>query len=263
MINSTQEFYDNLAENYQLIAKDWDSAVLSQGEVLHSLITKHFIRTTGVKILDCSCGIGTQAIGLALKGYKVHATDLSPKAVEKAKSQAKRLKADLTFGVADFRTLDRDVEENFDVVISCDNSLPHLLTDDELKVSSSNIFQKLKPGGLFLASIRDYDELLKSKPTGMIPRRIQDETGERIYTQAWTWIHDKNEYEVELFLILKSASGWVTHSYKSQYRALQRDELSSFLSKAGFNSIEWHSPEESGYYQPVVSAVRPKGKSEL
>jgi hypothetical protein len=46
---------------------------------------------------------------------------------------------ELTFGVADFRTLARDVDGTFDVVISCDNSLPHLLTDDDLHAAARNI----------------------------------------------------------------------------------------------------------------------------
>lgn len=36
-----------------------------------------------IKLLDCSCGIGTQAIGLALVVYNVTATDLSEKAIKR------------------------------------------------------------------------------------------------------------------------------------------------------------------------------------
>jgi hypothetical protein len=90
----------------------------------------------------------------------------------------------------------------------------------------------------------------------MVPRRIQDEIGERIYTQAWTWAEGKNEYEVELFLMLKSDLGWNTHSYKTQYRALRRSELSKFMSESGFTNIAWIMPEASGYYQPVVIGTK-------
>src|SRR5438270_7700 len=133
MSGSTLEFYDNLAENYHLIAKDWDNAVRCQGKTLQALIQKHLPDAAHLKILDCSCGIGTHAIGLALLGFDVHATDLSPKAIERAKAESARLGARVSFGIADFRSLDHDVDGQFDVVISCDNSLPHLLTNPELE----------------------------------------------------------------------------------------------------------------------------------
>ena len=53
-----------------------------------------------MSVLDCLFGIGIRAIGLALLGYNVHTTDLSPKAVSRAEGETKRLEADLTFGVA-------------------------------------------------------------------------------------------------------------------------------------------------------------------
>ena len=36
------------------------------------------------EVLDCSCGIGTQAIGLALRGHRVTGTDLSFRAAARA-----------------------------------------------------------------------------------------------------------------------------------------------------------------------------------
>jgi tRNA/tmRNA/rRNA uracil-C5-methylase (TrmA/RlmC/RlmD family) len=35
-------------------------------------------------VLDCACGIGTQALGLALRGHRVVGTDVSARAVVRA-----------------------------------------------------------------------------------------------------------------------------------------------------------------------------------
>ena len=83
-------------------------------------------------VLDCSCGIGTQAIGLALHGHRVHATDLSPVSVDCARRESIEFGVDITFGVADFRKLDETISDTFDAVISCDNSFAHCLNDDDL-----------------------------------------------------------------------------------------------------------------------------------
>jgi methylase of polypeptide subunit release factors len=47
--------------------------------------------------LDCACGINTQAIGLAMRGGTVHATDLSPAAIARAGREAASFGAALTF----------------------------------------------------------------------------------------------------------------------------------------------------------------------
>ena len=56
-------------------------SVRRQGEALDKLIRSE-LGDAPQAVLDCSCGIGTQAIGLALRGHDVLATDLSPASVD-------------------------------------------------------------------------------------------------------------------------------------------------------------------------------------
>ena len=86
---SARDFYDQLAADYHLVYQDWEAAIERQADALDQLI-----RSTcpGAKeILDCSCGIGTQAIGLALRGYRVHGTDVSERSLDRARKEAERL----------------------------------------------------------------------------------------------------------------------------------------------------------------------------
>src|SRR3954462_7382978 len=125
--SSVVEFYDGLAADYDLVyGNQWDDAVAGQGGALDSLIKR--ARPDARDVLDCSCGIGTQAIGLALRGYRVHGTDISERSIKRARAEAARLGAEVSFGVDDFRDLGT-VSREFDVVLSCDNALPHLLDD--------------------------------------------------------------------------------------------------------------------------------------
>ncbi len=168
-------------------------------------------------VLDCSCGIGTQAIGLAKLGYTVHATDLSPAAVERAKREAASFGVSMAFGVADFRFLDTQVTGTFDVVLSCDNSLPHLLTDDDLRQAARSMCSKLRTGGLLLVSIRDYDRILTAKPRAETPRVFDGPEGRRIVLQVWDWTADGRGYTVHLFILRGKAqegrktSEWQLH----------------------------------------------------
>ena len=45
-----------------------------------------------------------------------------------------------------------------------DNALPHMLTKEDLAAAVRSIVDRVKPEGIFVASIRDYDALLQSKP---------------------------------------------------------------------------------------------------
>ena len=101
-------FYDDLAEDYDALHADWPASVRAQGELLDALIRSE-LGAGPQRVLDCSCGIGTQAIGLALRGHDVLATDLSPAAVERAAREAAAMGTHLAIGVADFTRLAEQV----------------------------------------------------------------------------------------------------------------------------------------------------------
>jgi 2-polyprenyl-3-methyl-5-hydroxy-6-metoxy-1,4-benzoquinol methylase len=72
-----QDFYDQLAPYYHLIFEDWQASIDRQGNCLDAIIRAEWgpsFRT----VLDAAAGIGTQALGLATRGYQVTASDLSP-----------------------------------------------------------------------------------------------------------------------------------------------------------------------------------------
>jgi glycine/sarcosine N-methyltransferase len=251
MPDDVLRFYQQLARDYHLIFADWNKAIERQGSVLDRLIR---VYTAGppLDVLDCSCGIGTQAIGLAGRGYRVHATDLSPAAVERATEEARTRGLSITFGVADMRRLETQVEGDFDVVLSCDNALPHLLTDDDLHLAVCHMRSRLRDSGLLLISIRDYDHLIMDRPPATTPQVFDDNGGRRIVFQVWDWADQT--YTVHMFILREGKRGWRTSHYATTYRALLRAELSALLESCGFADIRWYMPQDTGYYQPVVIA---------
>mmetsp|Transcript_6543 Transcript_6543/g.19885 ORF Transcript_6543/g.19885 Transcript_6543/m.19885 type:complete len:276 (-) Transcript_6543:270-1097(-) len=251
-MGSTAGFYDGLAEAYDGIFADWEGSVRRQGEAVEGLLEGRRGR-----ILDCSCGIGTQALGLAMRGVEVQGTDLSEKSIERARREADRLGLDVRFEVADMRQLRFD--DPFDAIVSFDNALPHLLTDDDLRLALSRIFDSLRPGGLFVASIRDYDRLLLEKPTSNSFRAMPDASGkQRASFQLWHWSGDV--YDVTQFVIAPSGGDeWSTIHATGRYRALRRAELDAALRAVGFEDLRWFLPETHPglYFQPVIKASRP------
>jgi glycine/sarcosine N-methyltransferase len=255
MDDSVARFYDDLAEHQHLVFADWEASLVWQADVLERVIRAQ-LGPAARSVLDCSCGIGTQAIGLAGRGFAVHATDISRAAVARAAREAAARGVPLTTGVADLRALDREVGGTFDVVLSCDNALPHLMTDADLHQALRAMWTKTAPDGLLLASIRDYDRILAERPRAELPRVFDDPEGRRIVFQVWDWDADSRSYTLSLFILRQNGDAWHTIHHATRYRALPRHELTAALQAAGFSDVRWLMPEAGGYYQPLVTARR-------
>ncbi len=171
-----EEFYDALASEYHLLFDDWWSAALEHGRVIADVLAQR--GTLAGRLLDCTCGIGTQALPLSSLGYAVTATDVSSAAIDRARAEAAGRGIDVDFTVCDIRDVRDHVEGSFDVAISCDNALPHLLTDEHLEAALRSVRACLRPAGLLLVSLRDYDALRRSRPDG-VPIAIHGEAGSR------------------------------------------------------------------------------------
>jgi glycine/sarcosine N-methyltransferase len=252
-MNEVRDFYDNLADNYQFIFVNWKQSVYRQADYFSNLLTS-LGETLFCTILDCTCGIGTQAIALATKDYHVHGTDLSPREIERAKDYAQQfeLKYPITFAVADLLSPPANPIE-YDVVLSCDNAVAHFHTEEQFSQAVHTMLMQLKTGGLLMISLRDYDELVKNPPR-TTPLSVTDgDDGRRIVFQVWDWTQDLSSYHLQLFILRQDSASWKTEMYQSHLRAWQRTDIDRILEAAGVKDIRWHMPETDGYYQPILT----------
>ncbi len=248
------DFYDRLAGNFHLMFEDWEASMARQAAALGPILERECGSAKSLRILDSACGIGTQALGLAKRGFRVTGSDVSPGAIERARLEASARGVDLALYVSDILELNDVPESSFDAVICIDNALPHLLSHEHLARAASQIRHKLRGGGVFLAGIRDYDRLIAEKPVVQGPAFYEDAGRRRIVFQLWDWI-DERRYLFHLYITRDTPEGWQTHHGVSTCRALLRDELTRLLDTAGFSQIRWLLPAESGSYQPLVLCV--------
>src|SRR5215467_5253420 len=151
---TVQSFYDQLAPYYHLIFEDWQASIDRQGDWLDAIIRSEWgssVRT----VLDAAAGIGTQTLGLAARGYRVTASDLSPLAVARTSREAEGRGLSLTTATADLRELSR-THGQFDLVIASDNAVPHLPSDEDILTAFRECRHCLRTGGGCLISVRDY-----------------------------------------------------------------------------------------------------------
>jgi 2-polyprenyl-3-methyl-5-hydroxy-6-metoxy-1,4-benzoquinol methylase len=258
MAESVLDFYEELADSYHLIFEDWESSIQRQARTLGNLLTSESPGNP-LKILDCACGIGTQAIGLARMGHQVVASDLSGAAVRRAEREAQLRGLTIQFCVSDMTSLKEITESGFDAVIAMDNALPHL-SSEQLAQAAMAIRRKLKPNGLFVASMRDYDVLSVERPTIQKPVFYGLPGSRRIVHQVWDWTEKTGKdagYALHVYITVESERRWKAHHFVSEYRCLLRSELSAALSDTGFKDVRWIMPQKSGLYQPFVLAKSP------
>ncbi len=245
-----QKFYDNLASQYDKLFLDWQSATQDQAIILDRIFKNNGFDNTA-NVLDCACGIGTQSIGLARMGYKLTASDISDGEIANAKKRASDANVKISFEKADFRSLSEAFDEKFDIVIAMDNALPHMLSSEDLERAIKSITNRIKSNGIFVGSIRDYDDLLKDKPPHSPPYIHKTEKGQRVSFQTWDW--NGEHYKLVQYIIDDEETLQVS-KFECEYRATRREELTNLFVSNGCSSVIWLFPEETGFYQPIVIA---------
>jgi SAM-dependent methyltransferase len=245
------DFYERLTPFFHLIYPDWEASITKQSAGLDSIIKEHW--GDSVKsVLDVACGIGTQSLGLASLGYAVTASDLSSAAIARARKEASSRKLNIDFSVADMRVAYSHHQKQFDLVIACDNSVPHLLTDNDLLAAFRQFYQCVKSGGGCLISVRDYEKEervgVQVKPYGL---RVE---GNKKYLVFQVWEFQGSIYDLSMYFVEDSGEAdCVTHVMRTKYYAIETGRLMELMSEAGFSEVQ---RLDERFFQPVIIGTR-------
>ena len=242
-------FYDELADVYHCVYADWEQSIARQASALDSIIRDELGPGTR-SILDVSCGIGTQSLGLSQRGYVVTGSDISAGAIGRARREAEKRKLNISFHVADIRQCDKAHSGQFDVVLSADNSIPHLLADQEIRTAFQALFRCTGAGGLVLITVRDYESEDRA-PVQLRPYGVRNTPEGRVLVfQLWEFEDNANFYEASMYFVVEPGAGpprLITS--KSRYYAVPITKLCELLNEAGFTSVR---RIDDRFFQPVL-----------
>jgi SAM-dependent methyltransferase len=107
------------------------------------------------RVLDCAAGTGLLAVGLALRGFEVVATDASPGMVERARTLAEEHGVDVKTEVRRWEQLGGIGE--FDAVLCVGNSIVHAAGRVERIAALAGMAGALRPGGTLLVTSRNWE----------------------------------------------------------------------------------------------------------
>jgi len=141
--------YDQQAEHYDVFNEE-STVVIN--EYLAELFSAHKAR----KILDLTCGTGSQVFWLHQRGFDITGVDINRKMLAIAQEKATTAGLTMPFIEGDMRT--QRVGE-FDAVITIFNAIGHLTKPDFIK-AIQNIHANLKSQGLYVFDIFNLSYLL-------------------------------------------------------------------------------------------------------
>jgi SAM-dependent methyltransferase len=139
---------------------------------------------------------------------------------------------------------------SFDVVLSADNSVPHLLSDEQILLCFRELRRCVKPGGVLVLTVRDY-ETEDARDSGIRPYSVKEKEGER-YMLYQVWFVSPPHYRVSLYCVRDfGAEACDAKVFHSEYYMVTIPRLLELALEAGFSEAARYDGE---FYQPVIIA---------
>ena len=248
-----ENFYDDLSPYYRLFFADWETSVLRQAAILDGIIREFFDKPVR-SILDAACGIGTQCIGLSQYGYELTASDISTAELALAQAEAQKKSLPIQFKIADFRNLWNVHQRQFDLVIACDNAIPHVLSDADIFLTFEQFYRCLIPGGGCIISVRDYDHMEKGG-VRINPRLVHEDDGRRtILFDVWKF--DGDYYDMTTYIVEDRGEKQVESMAirGGRYYCISVNGLAEIFRQTGFVQVRIINDR---FYQPMIIARKP------
>ena len=217
--------YNEIAELYHLVYENWEAAIDRQSSALDNIISE-LIGSAPHTLLDVSCGIGTQALGLASRNYKVSASDLSESSVARARREALFRGLSIDFSVTDMCDCAEHGSDKFNVLLSADNSITHLDSLSKVSKAIKAFYGCLQPGGVAIIGIRDYAVENDRTTPQMKPYGFREYDGHRYFVFQTRDILDDG-YEVSMYFVREAATNNAPEviAGRSRYYFIKVDEL--------------------------------------
>jgi hypothetical protein len=139
------------------------------------------------------------------------------------------------------------------VVLCADNSLPHLLSDDEIAGALAELFRCTRPGGLCIVSIRDYATHERGG-TCVLPYGVRsDGTARHVLFQVWDWREPL--YDMSFYVVRDEGDGECrTRVMRTTYYAISVADVTRLMERAGFDKVR---RIDGRLHQPLLVGVRP------
>jgi SAM-dependent methyltransferase len=141
----------------------------------------------GGRVLDCACGTGQLAVGLAQRGFDVTASDASPGMVARTRALAAANDVEMRTIACRWRDLPAAADGRFDIVFCVGNSLTHAAGEAGRRTALAAMAGVLAPGGVLHVTSRDWERLRERRRGLEIDDALVHRDGRAgLVVRAWT-----------------------------------------------------------------------------
>lgn len=181
-----------------------------------------------LKILDLACGHGRHANALAGMGHAVTGMDINPGFLELAKAEADKLHVKVDYQIHDMREIkDREIYDRVFVMFTAMG----YYDDAQNEIVFQNIFNALKPGGLFCFDSHNRDTFL----TYFLPTTVVSKEGNFLIDQR-TYDTLTGCSRTKRSTIYKGT----TKHFNFDVRLYSPTEITQLFKKIGFSKVDFY-----------------------
>ena len=222
---------------YQQLPSFFDAHNVGADTEKKNALIEQLLAKQGVKrILDLTCGTGSQVFYLAQRGYEVVGNDLSSALIEQAQNKAQEKDLSIKFYIGDMRTAQLGC---FDAVITIFSAIGHVNKQGFVQ-TLQNIRDNLIDGGIYIFDIFNLQALTDE----VIKTFVMDIKGEvdgvRFRNQQYSEIDREQGLLISHDCYTLTKPGQAPEQHKNTF-ALQVytvAELNALLSENGFEVLE-------------------------
>ncbi len=224
-VEEVSRFYDRLAGDYDRMT-GFEKRFVVERPFFKSLVDAHGIR----RAVDAGAGTGFHSLLLSELGVKVSAVDVSAAMLEALRRNAARRGVEIETVRSTFAGLAGRLHGPYDAVFCLGNSLPHILTQEELLAAVTVFRSLLGKGGILFVQLLNYAKLCATRD------RLQGvrEEGGKIFVRFYDF--EELLVRFNILTLTRIPSGFETNLESVLLRPWVAEDMRPVLEKAGFSS---------------------------
>jgi ubiquinone/menaquinone biosynthesis C-methylase UbiE len=227
------EFYDKVAEFYDDMTR-FEERIRQEKRIVKSLVERYGLKS----VVDAACGSGLHAVLLAGLGVKVVGVDISDSMLATAGKNAEASGLKIKWVHAPMQNLDKHISGGHDGLFCLGNSLPHLLTRSDLYEALKSFHNLIRPGGLLLIQLLNYDRILATKERIVGIHRTESTEYIRFYDFYDKYVH------FNLLTVRRAGKGFSHSLASTPLYPYVSQELLRALTASRFTGIECYGSLE-------------------
>jgi SAM-dependent methyltransferase len=198
----------------------------------------------GAELLDAGCGTGRYTLELARRGYVARGIDMSPELIDVAKRSAADPMSSSLFAIGDILALPA---ARYDAIL-CRGVLNDFLEDDERDRALVSLSQALRPDGVLILDVRDWEtSAVRKRNEPLFTKRVETERGQLTFTSMTTVDAERHRLVLSERHTLIHAGHERSSDHVFVMRCWTRAELEASLLSNGFRQVTYF-----GAYDPSV-----------